>query len=215
MTMSKGRHRGRSSSETAKPAPGRPRSTSGGLVSEARWTRLTERSTGCTTPACVQADTSASRRTRSRDVKIRIEPLTADRWDDLVELFERPGASIARGCYCMYYRRSGRHDVPAGMTYPEANKRALKKLVDGGVVPGLIGYENGRPIGWVSLGPRDDYAKLRRSPVMKPVDERSVWSIICFFVDARARHRGVAGALLEGALAWARAQGATLVEAYP
>ena len=148
-------------------------------------------------------------------MKIRIDPLTADRWDDLVELFDRPGASIARGCYCMYYRRSGRHDVPAGITYSEANKRALKKLVDGGVVPGLIGYEKGRPIGWVSLGPRDDYAKLRRSPVMKPVDERSVWSIICFFVDARARHRGVAEALLERALAWARAQGVTLLEAYP
>jgi len=148
-------------------------------------------------------------------VKLRIEPLTADRWDDLVELFERPGASIARGCYCMYYRRSGKHDVPAGMTYSEANKRALKSLVDRGVVPGLIGYENGRPIGWVSLGPREDYAKLKRSPVMKPVDERPVWSIICFFVDAKARHRGVAEALLKGALTWARARERTVASASP
>ena len=109
-----------------------------------------------------------------RQLKIRIEPLAADRWDDLVELFGRPGASVARGCYCMFYRRSGKHDVPAGMTYSEANKRALKSLVDRGVVPGLIGYENGRPIGWVSLGPREDYAKLKRSPVMKPVDEKPV-----------------------------------------
>ena len=30
-----------------------------------------------------------------------------------------------------------------------------------------------------------------------------------------ARHRGVAEALLKGALAWARAQGVTLLEAYP
>ena len=148
-------------------------------------------------------------------MKLRIEPLTDERWDDLVELFERPGASIARGCYCMYYRRSGKHDVPAGMTYSEANKRALRKLVDRGVVPGLIGYEKNRPIGWVSLGPREDYAKLRRSPVMKPVDERPVWSIVCFVVDPQARHRGVAEAMLSGAVRWARKQGVTLLEAYP
>lgn len=150
-----------------------------------------------------------------RQLKLRIEPLTADRWDDLVELFGRPGASAARGCYCMYYRRSGPQDVPAGLTYSEANKRALKSLVDRGVVPGLIGYEKGRPIGWVSLGPREDYAKLKRSPVMKPVDERPVWSIICFVVDPEARHRGVAEAMLNGAMRWARKQGVTLLEAYP
>ena len=33
-------------------------------------------------------------------------------------------------------------------------------------MPGLIGYEDGVPVAWVSLGPREDYAKLRRSPVM-------------------------------------------------
>ena len=148
-------------------------------------------------------------------MKLRIEPLTPERWDDLVELFGRPGASIARGCYCMFYRRSGKHEVPAGLTRSEANKRALKRLVDRGVVPGLIGYDNGRPIGWVSLGPREDYARLKRSSVMKPVDERPVWSIICFVVDPEARHCGVAELMLKGAVAWARTQGVTLLEAYP
>ena len=148
-------------------------------------------------------------------MKLDIEPLTPERWDDLTELFARPGASIARGCYCMCYRRSGKHDVPAGLSYSESNKRQLKALVDRGVVPGLIGYEKGCAVGWISLGPREEYAKLARSPVMKPVDAKPVWSIVCFFVDTRARHRGVAEALLHGATAWARKQGATLLEAYP
>ena len=152
---------------------------------------------------------------RPAALKLDVVPLTADNWDDLVELFARPGASIARGCFCMCYRRSGKHEVPAGLTYSESNKRQLKALVDRGVVPGLIGYENRRPIGWISLGPREDYAKLARSPVMKPVDEKPVWSIICFFVDAKARHRGVAEALLQSATKWARENGATLLEAYP
>lgn len=148
-------------------------------------------------------------------MRLRIEPLTRATWPDLVELFERPGLSVARGCYCMYYRRSGRHDAPRGMTRSEANKRALKALVARGIVPGLIGYESGRPIGWISLGPREDYGRLARSPVMKPVDDLRVWSIVCFVVDPGARRRGVADAMLRGAIAWARRRGATLVEAYP
>ena len=57
--------------------------------------------------------------------------------------------------------------------------------------------------------------KLKRSPVMKPVDEQPVWSIVCFVVPSEYRGQGVAQALLKGAVAYAKKQGATLVEAYP
>jgi GNAT superfamily N-acetyltransferase len=144
-------------------------------------------------------------------MKLDVHPLTNDRWEDLVELFNRPGASIVRGCWCMYYRKSGQSGVGPGA----ANKRALRSLVDSGGVPGLIGYEEGRPVGWISLGPREEYEKLRRSPVMKSVDDKPVWSIVCFFVDKQARGRGVSEALLKGAIDYARSQGATLLEAYP
>ena len=116
-----------------------------------------------------------------------------------------------RGCWCMYYRKSGSSGVGSGAT----NQRAMKSLVDGGVVPGLIGYRDGSPVGWISLGPRQDYAKLQRSPVMKPVDDKPVWSIVCFFVDGRSRGRGVSEALLKAGVDYARSQGATLLEAYP
>jgi GNAT superfamily N-acetyltransferase len=160
-------------------------------------------------------DESTSILASGKCMRLAIKPLTRDNWADLVELFARPGASVARGCYCMFYRRSGKHEKPRGITYSEWNKRALKALVDRGVVPGLIGYEKDRPIGWVSLGPREDYAKLERSPVMKAVDDKPVWSIICFFVDAKARQHGVADALLEAAIAWAKKERVTLLEAYP
>ncbi len=158
---------------------------------------------------------NARSRAATRAPRIDVRPLTRDRFADLVELFERPGASIARGCYCMYYRRSGEHVPPRGITRSQANKRDLEALVDRGTVPGLLAYDDGRPVGWVSLGPREDYAKLARSPVMKPVDDQPVWSIVCFFVDAKARHHGVAEALLTAALAWARENGVRLLEAYP
>jgi ribosomal protein S18 acetylase RimI-like enzyme len=101
------------------------------------------------------------------------------------------------------------------MTRAQANRAALKALVDDGRPPGLIGYRGKVPVGWVSIGPRQDYAKLKRSPVMKAVDEQPVWSVICFVVPAEFRGQGVAQALLTQAVAYARKQGATMVEAYP
>jgi GNAT superfamily N-acetyltransferase len=148
-------------------------------------------------------------------LKLTIAPLTRERWPDLVALFSRPGLSVARNCCCTYYRHSGRRELPAGMTYAERNRRDLKATVDRGTVPGLIGYDGGNPVGWVSLGPREEFARLARSSVMKPVDDKPVWSIICFVVDPRLRRRGVARAMLAGALAWARERGVTLIEAYP
>ncbi len=115
----------------------------------------------------------------------------------------------------MYYRRSGRADKPADTTYAQFNKCALKALVDSGIAPGLIGYREGKPIAWVSLGPREDYAKLARSSVMKPVDDKPVWSVVCFYTAKEVRGEHLAEAMLKGAIAYARSHGARLIEAYP
>jgi GNAT superfamily N-acetyltransferase len=149
-------------------------------------------------------------------MKLEVHPLTADRWTDLVELFNCRGGSMVRGCWCMYYRKSGA-TVPSGgdRERRKRNKAALRALVSEGTVPGLLGYQGGRPVGWISLGPREDYAKLQRSPVMKPVDDRPVWSIVCFFTDPRARGQGVSEAMLKAATQYARKHGARLLESYP
>jgi len=143
-------------------------------------------------------------------------PLTPARWPDLEAVFNARGCSVARGCWCMYYRRSGaRAAPPPGTSTAEAGRAALRALVEAGRPPGLLGYHGGTPVGWVSLGPREDYARLARSPVMKAVDDRPVWSIVCFVVPSAWRGRGVAHALLAGAIRYARQQGVTLLEAYP
>ncbi len=149
-------------------------------------------------------------------MRLTVAPLTPERWPDLEAIFGAKGCSIARACWCMAYRLSGsREPPPAGVTHAQANRAALKALVDAGNPPGLIGYRGKVPVGWVSIGPREEFARLKRSPVMKPVDEQPVWSVICFVVPAEYRGQGVAQELLKGAVAYARKNGATLVEAYP
>ena len=150
-----------------------------------------------------------------KPMKLETRVLTSARWADLESIFAARGCAVARGCWCMYYRRSGAGGpLPEGMTQAAANKAAFKALVDGGAMTGVIGYRGRTPVGWLSFGPRADFAKLVRSPVMKAVDTQPVWSVICFVVPAEHRGQGVATALLAGAIAHARELGVTL-EAYP
>lgn len=145
------------------------------------------------------------------------KPLTAASWPDLEFLFGLPGGSIAAGCWCMFYRRSGK---PAGSdgsaaSVKAANKQEMCDLVSSGTEPGLIGYLDGVPAGWISLGPREEYHKLRRSPVMKPVDDKPVWSVVCSYVAKPHRGQGVQRRLLAAAIEFARERGARVLEAYP
>jgi GNAT superfamily N-acetyltransferase len=142
-----------------------------------------------------------------------VRPLTPSTWADLEALFDLPGGSIVRGCWCMYYRKSGKVSVSAAAG--AGNKEELCSLVDSGVVPGLVGYVDHQPAGWISLGPREDYAKLRRSRIMKPVDDAEVWSIVCTYVAKAYRGQGIQHRLLEAAVRYARDQRVRLLEAYP
>jgi GNAT superfamily N-acetyltransferase len=95
------------------------------------------------------------------------------------------------------------------------NKRAMKKIVKSGKIPGLIGYVKGEPVAWCSMSPRDSFPRLERSRVLKPIDDKAVWSITCFFIARPYRNQGLSVAMLEGAVRYAACKGARIVEGYP
>jgi GNAT superfamily N-acetyltransferase len=140
-----------------------------------------------------------------------IRPLTAATWDALAALFSEGGDP--RWCWCAWFRRRG---LDWSNSTPESNRDLLRRLVDEGPrPPGLVALRDGRGIGWVSVGPREEYERLAQSRVLARVDDQPVWSIVCFVVSRRERGRGLATALLEAAIEHARSQGARLLEAYP
>jgi GNAT superfamily N-acetyltransferase len=141
---------------------------------------------------------------------IEIEPLTPDRWNDLAALFEEGGDP--KWCWCQFYRVRG---LDWSNSSADGNRERLATLTRDGPPPGLVGYQDGRGVGWVSLAPRPAYDRLTNAKVLAPVDDKPVWSIVCFVVSRTARGQGVAKALLDGAIAWAKSQGATILEAYP
>jgi GNAT superfamily N-acetyltransferase len=141
---------------------------------------------------------------------LEIHPLTSARFADLAALFEEGGDP--KWCWCVYFRFRGRNWTNASAA---ENRAALEDLTEQPLAPGLVASHGERVVGWVSLGPREDYKRLAYSKVLAPVDDTPVWSIVCFVVSRHVRGRGVAGALLDAAIAFAREHGATTLEAYP
>jgi GNAT superfamily N-acetyltransferase len=143
-------------------------------------------------------------------VKLAFHSLTPDRWDDVEALFGERGACA--GCWCMYWRRGAR-EYEAGKG--AENRAAFRRIVKRRDEPGVIAYADGEPVGWCAVAPREVYPRLDRSRVLAPLDEVPVWSISCLFVARPWRRRGVSEALIEAAVAHARARGAKVVEGYP
>ena len=67
-----------------------------------------------------------------------VRPLTEQTWGDLEELFDLPGGSIVRGCWCMFYRTVGQ--VSVNKAAGPGRKQELHALVRSGTTPGLVGY---------------------------------------------------------------------------
>lgn len=145
---------------------------------------------------------------------LEFHPLTPDRMGDVAALFNQGGDP--KWCFCSFFRL---RNVDFSGSTAATNRRVLESaaetLAAEGRAPGLLAYRDGEAIGWVSLGPRTDYERLQHSKILAPVDDRPVWSIVCFVVARKARKQGVAQAMLQAAMDYAREHGATLLEAYP
>ncbi len=141
---------------------------------------------------------------------LEFHPATPDRWRDIEKLFGPRGACA--GCWCMWARLpSAEFRAGSGA----GNKRALRRVVGSGEPPGILAYADGEPAGWCALGPRPTYRRMEKSKILAPVDERPVWSVVCFFVARSHRGRGLSARLLREAVKHAASRGATMVEGYP
>ena len=106
-------------------------------------------------------------------------------------------------------------ELAASRDIAACSSRRAEDTAAEGRAPGLVAYADGEVVGWVSVGPREDYERLVHSKVLAPIDDKPVWSIVCFVVGRRSRGQGVASALLDAAIDYARDHGATMLEAYP
>ncbi len=136
------------------------------------------------------------------DPALAFRAVTADRWSDLRRLFEARGGPSY--CWCMAWR-------PGGRGSNAAKRDALRRIVEKGPPVGLLAYEEGEPVAWCSIAPRESYRALGGCAEPEAV---SVWSVVCFFAVRRLRGRGITARLLKAAMALAREHGADVIEGY-
>jgi GNAT superfamily N-acetyltransferase len=141
---------------------------------------------------------------------VKIVPASPVLWPLIAELFAAGGDP--RWCWCQWWRKRNANWTN---TTAEENRADLESLAGLEPAPGLVAIRDGRAIGWVGLGPREDFPRLGASRAIPQLPGDAIWCVNCFVVAKDARRRGVAGALLEAAVAYAREHGAAIVEGYP
>ena len=143
--------------------------------------------------------------------ELEVRPLTGATWEALAALFSQGGDP--KWCWCSWWRVPGSYWQ--NQTAEDNRERLRSLAARRGRPPGLVALRGGEAVGWVSIGPREEFERLERSrTIPRPAGEK-VWSIVCFVVGRRARRSGVSSALLDAAVEHARAKGARTVEAYP
>lgn len=156
-------------------------------------------------------------------VAVRIEPLTPAHVEDYLNFFDHErGPAFAdnpewASCYCHYY-----HVAPA-IHWPSldgnANRAAMRERIVSGEMEGFLAYAAQGVVGWLNAQPyhklRHAYARLRIPAPVLPVAPHEAAAIVCFVVAAGWRRKGVARALLHGALENFLARGLRLVDAFP
>ena len=147
---------------------------------------------------------------KGRGPPLEIQPLTVANWLDFERLFGPHGAY--GGCWCMWWRLTRKEFE---RQHGDGNRRAMKALVESGVVPGILLCLDGAPAAWCSVAPREQFVALERSRVMARIDEQPVWSIVCFYVAREARRRGLMRPMIRAAVEHAARHGGRVVEAYP
>jgi GNAT superfamily N-acetyltransferase len=151
---------------------------------------------------------------KSEEIKVRSKfsfyPVTKQRWKNFEQLFGEKGACA--GCWCMYWRmRRKEYDNLRG----SGTKRKMKDLINKGIVPGMLAYEKKQPIGWCSVAPRLDYPVLENSRVLKRLDDKPVWSVVCFYINKNYRRKGLTTELLNAAKKYVKMNKGKIIEGYP
>jgi GNAT superfamily N-acetyltransferase len=142
-------------------------------------------------------------------VAIEIRPATD--FADLKAMVgpKRPDANV---CWCLSYRltTSKENRQLVGL----ARGERVRKLVRQRPPPGVLAYDGDEVVGWAAVAPRADLP-YERSRTIPHVDDLPVWSVWCFRVRPGHRGQGVAHALLDGAVDFAREHDAPALEGYP
>ncbi|HEY6133603.1 MAG TPA: GNAT family N-acetyltransferase, partial [Rubrivivax sp.] len=146
--------------------------------------------------------------------RLQIRPFAAALAQDLERLFATDPS--AHACWCMWFIGSVKDFHLAGA---QGNRAGFEALARQSSEPlGLLAYEDGEPVAWCAVGPKQRFARAVRTPTLKghvAAVVEPTWFVPCFFVRRDRRRAGITRAMLAHATALAATHGAGLVEGFP
>ncbi len=154
---------------------------------------------------------------------IRVERLCRARREDFLRFFDHErGPAFADNpewarCYCHYYHVA--KVLPWKEFAAADNRTAMTARIDAGEQEGFLAFAGEETVGWLNAAPWHklphacDRMEVARPPLDVPDHEAA--AVLCFVIAPAWRRRGVARALLEGALASFAARGIRVVDAFP
>jgi GNAT superfamily N-acetyltransferase len=95
------------------------------------------------------------------------------------------------------------------------NRAAFRQLIESGRAKGCLAFHRSKPIGWCSVGPREDFPYLSRSRLIPKAYPTGTWSLTCFYILPQWRRHQVSGLLIRHAIVTATDAGAMWLEGYP
>jgi GNAT superfamily N-acetyltransferase len=143
----------------------------------------------------------------SRTIAVR----PAHDFEDMATMFapKKPESSV---CWCLSWRLSSKENRELAGS---ARADKVRELCSRELAPGVLAYRDGEVVGWAGIAPRSELHPFANSRKIPRLDDLPVWSLWCIRVRPGYRKQGVTPALIEGAIAYARASGAPVVESYP
>jgi GNAT superfamily N-acetyltransferase len=149
--------------------------------------------------------------TSNATAELRIVAANDAPWDDVRTVFGTRG-DPAR-CWCQFFKVDNptwnAQDVPA------FEQALCEQQSERGAGPGVLAYLGDEPVGWCAVEPQTAYLRIVRPERGDLPAQAGTWAATCFVVRVGYRRKGVASALLAGAVEHARANGAVRVEGYP
>ncbi|MCH8486849.1 MAG: GNAT family N-acetyltransferase [Candidatus Cyclonatronum sp.] len=120
---------------------------------------------------------------------------------------KHPDASV---CWCLTYRLPAKENN--ALTGPARGERVAEMLKAGPI--GVLAYDGDEAVGWAAVAPRRE-TTFDRSRTIPRLDDADVWCVWCIRVKPGHRRKGISHQLLAGAIAFARGEGAAILEGYP
>jgi GNAT superfamily N-acetyltransferase len=149
-----------------------------------------------------------------------VEAASAGHLAGLSALFEAAGSP----CYCRFWHFTGTNNawLERGASAPGENRAELAAALEAGSdeARGVVALTGGALVGWLKVAPAAvmnkayDRRLYRKLPCFEG-DRAGVFLIGCALVHPGHRRRGVATALVEGAVRLAPSWGARALEALP